>query len=397
MELQNTPPGPEYAAVLAVRQAQLRPRPLSTASVRSLSGRDLMRAPPEFAESYEPARLAARRAAAAVATGTKPRRVLPRLTFPETSAVPRPTFTDSLDAPPPKAVRDFLKMVMTREAIRAKRAAGAPWPWSADPVLNTYKFTNVKREHDRATAWLRAEWTAARPDADARAVLFNCALFRTFGTVAFARAVGWTADPASFDARAARDAAVAVFRCGAHAFTRAYCRPRFNAERRASNEPPLDVYDACLEKLRGFAAALDSLVATTGDAKLAWRTLCDRLRAVKGFDGSGDMVLHDAMGWASVHNLVDDDKSWTPPGPGARRGLNRLHDRVRNCGALAPPESRDENHFVEEMRLLLNACIATEYAFCTYNDLNIHDVQSQLREYDKYRRIADNSRPPDAS
>ena len=34
----------------------------------------------------------------------------------------------------------------------ADGAAGAPWPWSGDDVLNRHKFTNVKREHDRVTA-----------------------------------------------------------------------------------------------------------------------------------------------------------------------------------------------------------------------------------------------------
>ena len=93
--------------------------------------------------------------------------------------------------------------------IRAK-AAGAPWPWSGDDVLNRHKFTNVKREHDRVTAWLRAHWTSAHSDADAATVLFNCGVFRTFGTVAFAEALGWTHSLDEWDAAKARAAAVAA-------------------------------------------------------------------------------------------------------------------------------------------------------------------------------------------
>ena len=51
------------------------------------------------------------------------------------------------------------------------------------------------------------------------------------------------------------------------------------------------------------------------------------LRKVTGFGGSGFMakeVLLDAIKWPSLANMVVDG-DWTPPGPGARRGLNRLH------------------------------------------------------------------------
>ena len=103
-------------------------------------------------------------------------------------------------------------------------------------------------------------------------------------------------------------------------------------------------------------------------------------------------VLHDATGWRSVRALVDDDGSWTPPGPGARRGLNRLHGRFRDLGALAPAGSDAEAHFVAEMRCLLDACRALDPAFCARVALDVHDVQFQLCEYDKYRRVADGGR-----
>ena len=102
--------------------------------------------------------------------------------------------------------RQILRMLKTREQIRHK-AAGAPWPWSDDDVLNRHKFMNVKREHDRTTAWLRANWTAGACHADAATVLFNCGVFRVFGTVAFAEQTGWTADLSAWDPREPSNAA----------------------------------------------------------------------------------------------------------------------------------------------------------------------------------------------
>ena len=72
-----------------------------------------------------------------------------------------------VDDSTPAETAKFLRMLKTREQIRLAKAAGAPWPWSDDDVLNRHKFTNVKREHDRTTAWLRANWTAAHANADA--------------------------------------------------------------------------------------------------------------------------------------------------------------------------------------------------------------------------------------
>ena len=79
----------------------------------------------------------------------------------------------------------------------------------------------------------------------------------------------------------------------------------------------------------------------------------------------------------------------TPPGPGARRGLNRLHGRALDLGALAPADSPGEARFIKEMGLLLGALRDSDRAFCSSLELDIHDVQFQLCEYDKYRRVED--------
>ena len=289
------------------------------------------------------------------------------------------------DSTPAETAR-FLRMLKSREQIRLAKAAGVPWPWSDDDVLNRHKFTNVKREHDRTTAWLRASWTAKHANADAATVLFNCGVFRTFGTVAFAKQTGWTADVSAWDARLERSNAVACWEAGVHAFTSAYNRIRFNAERRKGDAgPPLDVYDRELSTLEGLRRAVDDIVAVPAGGRLSWRAVCTRLRRVNGFGGSGFMakeVLLDAMGWASVRTLVSDEGDWTPPGPGARRGLNRLHGRALNFDG-------GEARFITEMRLLLRSLRSLDPEFCKMANLDLHDVQFQLCEYDKYRRVED--------
>ncbi len=52
----------------------------------------------------------------------------------------------------------FLNFVMKRELIRVRRKAGQPYPWSDDDILNTYRFTNIRREDDAVTKWVRDNW-----------------------------------------------------------------------------------------------------------------------------------------------------------------------------------------------------------------------------------------------
>ena len=49
----------------------------------------------------------------------------------------------------------YFSFAREREAIRRRRLAGQPWPWTDDPVFQTWSFCNVHRENDRTTAWFR--------------------------------------------------------------------------------------------------------------------------------------------------------------------------------------------------------------------------------------------------
>jgi hypothetical protein len=48
----------------------------------------------------------------------------------------------------------LIYFISEREAIRHRRAASEPPPWTADPILQTWSFTNIRREDDRVTRWV---------------------------------------------------------------------------------------------------------------------------------------------------------------------------------------------------------------------------------------------------
>lgn len=45
-----------------------------------------------------------------------------------------------------------------REQIRKLKEQGAPKPWTADPILRSFKFCNVHREDDFVTRWFALNW-----------------------------------------------------------------------------------------------------------------------------------------------------------------------------------------------------------------------------------------------
>jgi alpha-glutamyl/putrescinyl thymine pyrophosphorylase clade 1 len=58
----------------------------------------------------------------------------------------------------------FIGYIEERETIRIKRALGEAPPWTTDPILRSYRFTNVHREADRVTRWIAANWRNPDPD-----------------------------------------------------------------------------------------------------------------------------------------------------------------------------------------------------------------------------------------
>ena len=48
----------------------------------------------------------------------------------------------------------FLYFVWEREAIRLARENGYEKPWTIDPIMEKYRFCNIRRRDDRVTQWL---------------------------------------------------------------------------------------------------------------------------------------------------------------------------------------------------------------------------------------------------
>lgn len=270
---------------------------------------------------------------------------------------------------------EFYEFMVKREQVRLNKEAGKPWPWTDDKILQEYKFTNVKRAHDRTTRWLWSQWLEPHADERLAEQLFNCAFFRYFGTIEWAEAAGWQklhqfAKPSQRIQLAvlARDR----LKAGQRVFTGAYV-----ITNQGIKAPKEEV--VLREFLWPFAQECERLVKLARETK-SWKAVALEMKKIQGFGGTGFMtkeVLQDAIHTPVLFDCTDRN-SWCPVGPGARRGLNRVYGR--DVDAHVP-----EFQFLEEMKSLFFERV--EFWPEAYVELELHDIQFQLCEFDKYERV----------
>lgn len=88
----------------------------------------------------------------------------------------------------------FWDFVRERHAIYLRRQAGAAPPWTTDPVLANYHFTNVYRELDPGTVFIREQLQKNR-DATLREKVLNLAVYRLCLHERSYSALGWLSLP----------------------------------------------------------------------------------------------------------------------------------------------------------------------------------------------------------
>lgn len=269
--------------------------------------------------------------------------------------------------------------MIERENIRKLKETGAPAPWTSDPILKEYSFTNVRRSDDRTTRELLANFY--RPNVEGAPpgdVLFNCAIGRFFAGSDVCSHIGWQSD---------WQAAATVARLGqwtGKTFPSAYVITN-------NGQTGSKVEFICHQVLTPLWEARNRVAEATM-RESGWRFLIGQLRRLPALGGTGFMakeVAQDfmlAMGW-----LPRDRDTYTPVGKGARRGLNRLHGRALDY-RITSSSPDVESRFLSEVRKLF--AMRSQYLPNDFVELQLHDIQFNLCELDKYLRAKNGEGKP---
>lgn len=265
--------------------------------------------------------------------------------------------------------KHFLLFMVERENIRLRREAGQPWPWTEDAILRDFKFTNVKRRHDRVSRIYEGWYKQHERGASGTEIVYNAAFARYFGRPEFVLFAGWqkihrpweiVKKAAEWEAR------------GEKTFTGAYMITNLGREGPKVNFVAEDVLGSVWER----AAEIANTIRMTH----SWRAAHELLSCCLGFGGTGFMgkeVLLDTMYTSLWRKPAVDWQTWCPVGPGALRGLNRVAERPAKK-ALTQARALDE---------LLSVYKNVQYHWPWPDDaLDLHDIQFQLCEFDKYER-----------
>lgn len=260
--------------------------------------------------------------------------------------------TPSLD---PQKLEEFNAYIVERGAVRLRKEAGLPRPWSSDPMFQKFKFTCVHREDDRTTRWIAANWrdpNMGDPDLWFSMVIARRALNWPDCMEALGYPVPWNPDHFIYTLNYREEKKL---KC----YDTAY---QLLVQGQKGNKAEMMVKHI----LNPLWEARKYIRPHSGDLL---KDFADRLSSFKymGLFYTGQVVAD--LKYAQLQTAPDWD-TFVLPGPGSERGLNRVCGRAKNT-----PWKTGE--WEEAFRVLHDQITTVMHA---------QDLQNCLCEADKYWR-----------
>jgi len=293
-------------------------------------------------------------------------------------ASPAPTVVSRHLAPAKTtAVYDsYWRFAAERQRIFYRRALGWRGPWTDDPILGTYKFTNAYRASDRVSQFLIRD-VIYRDDlpGEPEEIVFRTLLFKLFNKIETWQRLEETLGPITFgDYRFGRYDTVlseAMAR-GMRVYSAAYIMP------------PGSSAFGCKAKHQNHLKLLELMMAQSLPAKVAAaRTMQEGFELLRAYPTIGDFLAYQFItdiNYSEVTNFSEMD--FVIPGPGARDGLRKC---FADTGGLSDAEL---------IRLMADrqeeecARLGLEFPSLWGRPLQLIDCQNLFCEVDKYARVA---------
>lgn len=265
----------------------------------------------------------------------------------------------------PDHLRLYLDFVHERHAVWIRRQIGLPGPWTEDPILRNYKFTNVFRVLDHGTQFVLRLLYEDEPS-------YDDALFRAFLYRYTNRPEPWE----RFYDKHGRFPSVADLQG----------QELLLQEWRSQKAAGLPIFGNaykmfCGQENKGtdrltWAVRFARDVFTDGSFVRGFRTKAtqaDRLEYLKTLprvaDFMGMQILTD-IGYSPW--LQADENEFVVPGPGARRGAAELS------------YTRDLQQLMDGLQLVVDCRV--ELPGGAHRNVSLMDVQNTLCEFSKYMR-----------
>ncbi len=253
----------------------------------------------------------------------------------------------------------MLYWIRERESIRIKRELGEPKPWSNDPALRDYRYCNVQREHDAVTAWIRRNWR--EPFSTHPNIALAMIAARLFNQPSTLEALRF---PVNKDFLPHwRDVLENLEAEGKKVFNAAY------------------VVSTNGHAVRKIHYLLDGVLARflkEGRLPRHGESLSSYASHLRLFEGLGSFMSGQVIAdlkYTPALISAPDWWTWSNPGPGSKRGFNRVRDAYIN--SFISREMWETG--IEELRQRVLDEVGLS--------LHAQDMQNVLCETDKYMRL----------
>lgn len=286
-------------------------------------------------------------------------------------------------------IEPFLYYVLERHRIYLRRAAGQPRPWTTDPILREFSFTNDYRELDRTTVWFRQyvrEPLRARPEVLLATVLFRW-INRTSTCESVFRQPGLLTNETAFETMLRTGDPVPVRDTILAACTRPYVTGAFIIKTPDGMEKLSGVL-WCVGQFMRRSAMVPHVQHTLDWEEAAASMLGDEpwtARAAQNwlvqFPYLGSFMAAQIVADLKYTALLDRAADWhtfASSGPGSRKGLNIILGR--------PPETPWREYEWHQRLLEVREAILPSFAAEGWEPPHAQDTQNMFCEYSKFVR-----------
>lgn len=261
-------------------------------------------------------------------------------------------------------ISDFFDWINERHAIWVRRHRGDPKPWTADPVMLDFKFTNVFRELDTGT--LELNIMLGEREA-CPLMIFNCWWYRLFNWYEHAQNLGFVEH---YDQL--HEYMMKLHKSDGRIFTAAHMVRGVGGERKV------------FPYLRLSKLVFDDREQLY--TRIAGGTLQNAFNVLMSYYLMGDFTSYEVvcdLRWHVLEN-APDILTWGNPGNGARRGLKRLGlkptvESMVHLWKIAP-------QYLAPWVLPHHSLAKTDGVPQQWPYFEVREIEHSLCEFDKYVR-----------
>lgn len=270
----------------------------------------------------------------------------------------------------------YWRFATERQVIFFRRTRGETQPWTTDPVLATYKFTNAYRAADRVSQFL-IRHVIYHDDLPCtpREVFFRILLFKLFNKIET-----WELLVQAFGAVTFEDYHFAHYdtvlqralRDGRRLYSAAYIMPPGSQAfgRSAKHQNNLLLLERMMK---------EQLPERLGQT----RTMQDGFEQLRSYPTIGDFLAYQFITDINYSEITDySEMDFVVPGPGARDGLRKC---FVDPGGLNEPELIRRTADLQEREF---ERLELDFKSLWGRRLQLIDCQNLFCEVDKYARVA---------